>query len=447
MEIPHIPVVPIGYGNAGELLQVRSRRRRAARLAGWTCRSTITLAPGPSVRASPSRDDRATKPLKPIYDTFGIVRGSEFPDEMVIIGGHRDGWGPGAADNVSGTVSILEAARAVAEEVKAGVRPKRTIIFATWDAEEWGLIGSTEYRGRRFAAAEPRRRGVLQSRRRRAGTAVRRRRLAVAARHAARRRAKPSPIRTAKGSVYAEWRKASAVADTRGAGDGRSGRRIGLRGLLQPPRHSDRRVGLRRRGRRLPLAVRQLRVDDEVRRSGLSVSRRGGARRNGDAAQHRERRRAPVRLLGIRARRCAATSRRSSARCPSTGMERADDARLRSAIDRLEREGAAFNAARDSAARGSRADSNAATNEPRADAGRARADSAAGTEDPAVVPQPDLRRRREQRLREHGVAVGERGDSRRTTKRSRDRRSTIWPPASTRAAQAVADARAALGAR
>ena len=90
-------------------------------------------------------DDRATKPLKPIYDTFGVIRGSEFPNELVIIGGHRDGWGPGTADNVSGTVSVLEAARAVAEEVKAGARPKRTIVFATWDAEEWGLIGSTEF--------------------------------------------------------------------------------------------------------------------------------------------------------------------------------------------------------------------------------------------------------------------------------------------------------------
>jgi N-acetylated-alpha-linked acidic dipeptidase len=91
------------------------------------------------------RDDRAIRPLKPIYDTFGVVRGSEFPDEMVIVGGHRDGWGPGTADNVSGTVSVLEAARAVAEQVKQGMRPKRTIVFATWDAEEWGLIGSVEY--------------------------------------------------------------------------------------------------------------------------------------------------------------------------------------------------------------------------------------------------------------------------------------------------------------
>src|SRR6202022_2641080 len=61
--------------------------------------------------------------------------------------GHRDAWGPGAADNVSGTVSVLEAARSVAEAVKAGHRPKRTIVFATWDAEEWGLVGSSEYVG------------------------------------------------------------------------------------------------------------------------------------------------------------------------------------------------------------------------------------------------------------------------------------------------------------
>ena len=50
-------------------------------------------------------------------------------------------WGPGAADNVSGTVSVLESARAVMEQVRKGERPRRTIVFATWDAEEWGLIG------------------------------------------------------------------------------------------------------------------------------------------------------------------------------------------------------------------------------------------------------------------------------------------------------------------
>jgi N-acetylated-alpha-linked acidic dipeptidase len=82
---------------------------------------------------------------KTISNTFGVARGAELPDELVLVGGHRDGWGPGAADNVSGVVSVLEAARAVAEETRAGRRPRRTVVFATWDAEEWGLVGSTEY--------------------------------------------------------------------------------------------------------------------------------------------------------------------------------------------------------------------------------------------------------------------------------------------------------------
>ena len=89
--------------------------------------------------------DANTSPYKTIWDTFGTIRGSEFPNEVVMIGGHRDAWGPGAADNISGTISVLEAAHAIADQVKAGKRPKRTIVFATWDAEEWGLLGSTEF--------------------------------------------------------------------------------------------------------------------------------------------------------------------------------------------------------------------------------------------------------------------------------------------------------------
>ena len=63
----------------------------------------------------------------------------------MYIGAHRDSWGAGAAHNISGTVSVLEAAEALTELAKNGIRPKRTIVFATWDAEEWGLVGSTEY--------------------------------------------------------------------------------------------------------------------------------------------------------------------------------------------------------------------------------------------------------------------------------------------------------------
>jgi N-acetylated-alpha-linked acidic dipeptidase len=212
MEISHIPVVPISYGNAGELLRYM---RGASVPRGWQGGLAFHYHAGPGpVRARVSvKDDRATKPLKPIYDTFGIVRGSEFPDELVIIGGHRDAWGPGTADNVSGTVSVLESARAVAEEIKAGARPKRTIIFATWDAEEWGLIGSTEfveddsvrlahdavaYFNQDVAAQGPRFGG--------GGSPSLRATLRDIARLV------PDP--NGKGSVYSEWRRASTVADT-----------------------------------------------------------------------------------------------------------------------------------------------------------------------------------------------------------------------------------------
>jgi N-acetylated-alpha-linked acidic dipeptidase len=89
--------------------------------------------------------DAATAGTKTIHNTLGYLRGSEYPDQYVYIGAHRDSWGPGAADNISGTVSVLEAAHALADMAKKGQRPRRTIVFATWDAEEWGLVGSSEY--------------------------------------------------------------------------------------------------------------------------------------------------------------------------------------------------------------------------------------------------------------------------------------------------------------
>jgi N-acetylated-alpha-linked acidic dipeptidase len=142
--VSHIPVVPISYGNAAELLRdVRGTAIQQSWQGGLPFRYHV--GPGPVMARVVVATDTATAPLKTIWDTFGVIRGSEFPDEMVVIGGHRDAWGPGAADNVSGTVSVMEAARAIADLAKKGLRPKRTIVFATWDAEEWGLVGSTEY--------------------------------------------------------------------------------------------------------------------------------------------------------------------------------------------------------------------------------------------------------------------------------------------------------------
>ncbi|HEU4558219.1 MAG TPA: M28 family peptidase [Longimicrobium sp.] len=144
MEVPRIPVIPVGYGAAAELLRgVRGKDVPQLWQGGLPFRYHV--GPGPVVARIQVETDEATAAYKEIWNTFGIIRGTDLPEQMVLIGGHRDAWGPGAADNVSGTASVLEAARAVMDQVRAGHRPRRTLVFATWDAEEWGLIGSTEY--------------------------------------------------------------------------------------------------------------------------------------------------------------------------------------------------------------------------------------------------------------------------------------------------------------
>lgn len=144
MDVPHIPVLPVSYGNAAELLHGLTGKSIPQPWQGGLA-FRYHVGPGPVQARIAVTTDATTNPYKQIWDTFGTIRGSEFPDEIVLVGGHRDAWGPGAADNVSGIVSVLEAAHAIADRVKAGKRPKRTIVFATWDAEEWGLVGSTEF--------------------------------------------------------------------------------------------------------------------------------------------------------------------------------------------------------------------------------------------------------------------------------------------------------------
>lgn len=80
-----------------------------------------------------------------IWDVVGIIPGSTYPDAWVVIGNHRDAWVYGAVDPSSGTAAMLEAAHGIGELLHKGWRPKRTIVFCSWDAEEQGLIGSTEW--------------------------------------------------------------------------------------------------------------------------------------------------------------------------------------------------------------------------------------------------------------------------------------------------------------
>ncbi|HTV60085.1 MAG TPA: M28 family metallopeptidase [Verrucomicrobiae bacterium] len=83
--------------------------------------------------------------IKPYYVTEGRIRGSEDPDEWVILGNHRDAWVFGAVDPSSGTAALLEMTRDLGQLLKQGIRPRRTLVFCSWDGEEYALTGSTEW--------------------------------------------------------------------------------------------------------------------------------------------------------------------------------------------------------------------------------------------------------------------------------------------------------------
>ncbi len=141
MTIPRIPVVPISYGTAASLLE---GVKGATIPSGWQGGLSFRyhVGPGPvRARVSVTLD---SVPFKMIHNTTATLQGRSSADEVVVIGGHRDAWGAGAGDNVSGVTSILESARAVVRALN-GQAPARTLVFATWDAEEWGMLGSTEY--------------------------------------------------------------------------------------------------------------------------------------------------------------------------------------------------------------------------------------------------------------------------------------------------------------
>jgi len=87
---------------------------------------------------------------QPYYVVEGRVRGAQLPDEWIVLGNHRDAWVFGGVDPSSGTASLMEMTRALGKLAKAGTRPRRTLVFCSWDGEEVGLTGSTEW-GEQFA--------------------------------------------------------------------------------------------------------------------------------------------------------------------------------------------------------------------------------------------------------------------------------------------------------
>jgi N-acetylated-alpha-linked acidic dipeptidase len=139
--ITKIPVLPISYADAQPLL---------AALGGpvapedWRGALPITyhLGAGPArVHLKLAFDWKQT----PAYDVIATLRGRERPDEWVIRGNHHDAWVNGANDPISGLVALLAEAQAVGRLHAAGFTPRRTIVYAAWDGEEPGLLGSTEW--------------------------------------------------------------------------------------------------------------------------------------------------------------------------------------------------------------------------------------------------------------------------------------------------------------
>jgi len=140
--ITKIPVLPISYGDAQPLLAALTGRVAPEEWRGGLG-ITYRVGPGPAKVHLVVKSN--WEPLKTLYDVIGKIQGSTFPEEWVIRGNHHDGWVNGAEDPIAGQISLLEEARAMGELVKAGWKPKRTIIYCAWDGEEPGLLGSTEW--------------------------------------------------------------------------------------------------------------------------------------------------------------------------------------------------------------------------------------------------------------------------------------------------------------
>ena len=136
-----IPVLPISYGDALPLLKAMKGPVVPQEWRG-ALPVTYHAGPGPAQVRVKLAFDWQTRPL---YNVIVRIEGSTFPDEWLIFGNHHDAWVNGADDPTSGAVALMETGRGLAELLKTGWRPKRTIVLALWDGEEWGLLGSTEW--------------------------------------------------------------------------------------------------------------------------------------------------------------------------------------------------------------------------------------------------------------------------------------------------------------
>lgn len=136
-----IPVLPMSYGDAEPLLAALGGRVAPV---SWRGGLPITYHVGPGP-AKVHMKVLSEWTQKPIYDVVAKIRGSDAPDQWIIRGNHHDGWVFGAMDPLAGQVALMAEAKSIGKLVKEGWRPRRTLVYDSWDGEEPGLLGSTEW--------------------------------------------------------------------------------------------------------------------------------------------------------------------------------------------------------------------------------------------------------------------------------------------------------------
>ncbi|XP_042000026.1 probable glutamate carboxypeptidase AMP1 isoform X2 [Salvia splendens] len=142
---PAIPSMPVSESAAEGILATLDRERmpsewRESFQSGE--RRFWGVGPGPTMLNFTYKGEQV---MSTIHNVFAVIKGSEEADRYVLLGNHRDAWTYGAVDPNSGTAALLDIARRFALLLRSGWRPRRTIVLCSWDAEEFGMIGSTEW--------------------------------------------------------------------------------------------------------------------------------------------------------------------------------------------------------------------------------------------------------------------------------------------------------------
>jgi N-acetylated-alpha-linked acidic dipeptidase len=137
-----IPTLPISYGDAEKFLAALEGRVVPA---AWRGSLPITYHVGATDAVKAKMVVKSEWSLKPAYNVVAKMVGSQFPDQWIMRGNHHDGWVFGASDPLSGHIAMMGEAKAIGELAKTGWRPKRTLVYLSWDAEEPMLLGSTEW--------------------------------------------------------------------------------------------------------------------------------------------------------------------------------------------------------------------------------------------------------------------------------------------------------------